>query len=158
MEINIWQVLFQVINFGVILFVLNKILYKPVLKLLDDRAKKINEGQAMAEKNLKEAAELDKVRKTELAKVRKEASAIISKAEEEAAGKAHALLAESRQKAKEEAAKIVASGTKELENSRKSLDKEAAQLGLAMVTKALEKTLSAKEVDGITSGLLKAMK
>jgi len=78
MEINIWQVLFQVINFGVILFVLNKILYKPVLKLLDDRAKKINEGQAMAEKNLKEAAELDKVRKTELAKVRKEASAIIS--------------------------------------------------------------------------------
>ena len=57
MEINLYQVLFQIFNFGVVMYLLNKVLYKPVLKMLDERAKKINEGMALADKNLKAAEE-----------------------------------------------------------------------------------------------------
>lgn len=114
MEINIWQVLFQAVNFGVILFVLNKVLYKPVMKMLDDRAKKINEGMAAAEKNLKEAGEIEKLKKAEVAKARKDAAAIIRQAEVEAKKAADSILEASKKKAKDEAERIVKNAESEI--------------------------------------------
>jgi len=34
----------QLINFGLLIFLLNKFLYKPLIKMLDDRKKKIAEA------------------------------------------------------------------------------------------------------------------
>ena len=86
MEINIYQILFQILNFGVVMYLLNKVLYKPVMKMLDDRAKKINEGMSQAEKNLKAGEEIEKTKKAEVSKARKEASSIIAAAEVDANG------------------------------------------------------------------------
>lgn len=158
MEINFYQVLFQALNFGVILWVLTKYLYKPVLKLLDDRAAKINEGMAAAERNLKASDEAEKTKKSELAKARKESAALISKAESEARAKADTILAEARRKAKEESTKILADAQKEVAGSKAKLEKEAATLGAAMVKAALAKSLSTKEIESITSSMLKSLK
>ena len=57
-----WKLfLAQVVNFSVILIVLRKFAYKPILKMLSDRREKIEEGIKMAdqaEKNLKESDEM----------------------------------------------------------------------------------------------------
>jgi len=158
MEINIWQIAFQILNFGLVMFLLNKVLYKPVMKMLDDRAKKINEGMAAAEKNLKANDEIEKTKKTEASKARKEASTIISKAESDAKIKADGIVADARRKAKEEATKIVADAQKELDSSHAKLEKEAVSLAGALAKKALEKSLSSKEIEAITAGMLKANK
>jgi F-type H+-transporting ATPase subunit b len=156
MEINFLQVLFQVVNFGVILFLLNKILYKPVLKLLDDRAKKINDGMAMAEKNIKEAGETEKLKKAELAKARKEANAIIVLAEKDAKAKADSIIREARAKAKAEAVTILDQANKEVEHNQAKRAKQMGVLATKQLESALGKTLTAKEIDAITVAMLKA--
>ena len=158
MEINIWQVLFQAVNFGVILFVLNKVLYKPVMKMLDDRAKKINEGMAAAEKNLKEAGEIEKLKKAEVAKARKEAAAILRQAEVEAKKAADSILEASKKKAKDEAERIVKNAESEVVAAKKAMEGQAVELALAMAKKALTESLTTAEAEKITKGMLKELK
>lgn len=158
MEINIWQILFQIFNFGLVMFLLNKVLYKPVMKMLDDRAKKINEGMSQAEKNLKAGEELEKMKKLELTKARKEAAAIMSKAEADARVKADTLIGEAKKKAKDEAAKLLDNANKEIESNHAKLEKKAVELALAMTKATLANSLSSKDVETITTGMLKAIK
>ena len=158
MEINIWQVLFQAVNFGVILFVLNKVLYKPVMKMLDDRAKKINDGMAAAEKNLKEAGEIEKLKKAEVAKARKDAAAIIRQAEVEAKKAADSILEASKKKAKDEAERIVKNAESEIAAAKKAMEGQAVELALAMAKKALAAALTAAETEKITKAMLKELK
>lgn len=154
MEINIWQVLFQIVNFGVILFVLNKVLYKPILKLLDDRAKKINDGMALADKNIKAAEETEKTKKEEIAKARKEAAAIIRDAESDAK-KAAALVMENAQaKAKAEAERIVKNAQADVASSKKSMEAQTVELAVAMAHKVLESTLTSADSQKITKVML----
>ena len=154
MEINGWQILFQALNFGVILFVLNKFLYKPILDVLDKREQKINEGLRSAEKSSQAAQNADKERKEIIAKARKEALAIQKEAEREAKSKADAILVQARQTAKTEAERIRESAEAEKAQTLKKLDQEAAKLAVAMAKKALASALSAKEVEAITQKLV----
>ena len=155
MEINVYQILFQIFNFGVVMYLLNRVLYKPVMKLLDDRAKKINEGMSQAEKNLKAGEEIEKTKKAELAKARKEANALIATAEADARRKADEIIKKAHDKAKEDVAKLTASAEKELAQSKARLEKETVSLAGALAKKALEGALSAKEIEAITSKLIK---
>ena len=158
MQINIWQVLFQTFNFGLILYVLTKYLYKPLMKLLDDRAKKINEGLAAAEKNLKAASESEKIVKAELGKAKKTAATILADAEKEAKIKGAEIVEQARVKAKAEADKIRADIAGEQAELDKQIEKKAAVLATAMVKKALAETLTAKDSEKITSAIIAKLK
>ena len=158
MQINIWQVLFQAFNFGLILYVLTKYLYKPLMKLLDDRAKKINEGLAAAEKNLKAASESEKIVKAELGKAKKTAATILADAEKEAKIKGGEIVEQARVKAKAEADKIRADIAGEQAELDKQIEKKAAVLATAMVKKALAETLTAKDSEKITSAIIAKLK
>ena len=46
--------MFQLINFGVLVFVLNRFLYQPILKIIELRNKKIEDSIKAAEETLKE--------------------------------------------------------------------------------------------------------
>ena len=156
MEINIYQVLFQIFNFGVVMYLLNKVLYKPVLKMLDERSKKINEGMALADKNIKAAEESEKSKKAEIAKARKEAGVIIATAEKEAKAKADKIISEAKAKAKAEAAAMLDSATKEIESNKTKAEKAIATLAIKQAQSALGSSLTAKEIDAITTSMLKA--
>lgn len=155
MEINIYQILFQIFNFGVVMYILNRVLYKPVMKMLDDRAKKINEGMSQAEKNLKAGEEIEKTKKAEISKARKEANTIIAAAEVDAKKKADEIIKKAHEKAKEEVANMTKAAEKEIENAKAKLQKEATILAAAMAKKALEGALTAKEVETVTAKMLK---
>ncbi len=69
-----WKLLLiQAVNFGVVLFVLERFLYRPVIKMIDERKEKIEQGVKNAE-----AASF------ELQKAETKAHELISKAEMEA--------------------------------------------------------------------------
>jgi len=90
-----WQLLLvQAFNFGFLLFVLWYFLYTPILKLIDDRQKKIAEGVRTAE-----AAERT------LADAKEESDGIVGDAAREAEG----LVAAARVRADERGADIVKS-------------------------------------------------
>src|SRR3989338_2422096 len=80
-----WKILIaQLINFGILAYILNRFLYKPIIKLLDDRRLQIEHNKSSAllvEKKLKEA---DEERKNMIAGARHESEKIIKKAESSA--------------------------------------------------------------------------
>lgn len=77
MQINFVQILFQIINFTILLVLLRKYLYRPILKILEQRARKIHEGLEAAEKSIQEREKLEMEKKKILVGAEKTASEIL---------------------------------------------------------------------------------
>jgi F-type H+-transporting ATPase subunit b len=132
----------QLVNFGILLFLLWKFGYKPMFKMLDDRKNKIEAGlenAARAEIRLKEISEEEK---KVLVEAKKEAAKILDEA--------RAMAEESRKrnidKTKEEIGQLI---NQEKENMRqekaeilKSINREVADLVIATVEKVIEEKMS----------------
>jgi F-type H+-transporting ATPase subunit b len=94
-----WKLfLAQIINFGLVVLVLWKWVYKPLLKILNERSRKI-------EKSLKEAQEIEKrlastksEQESLLAETRQEAEILLAKAEKEAVENKNKLVQETEEK------------------------------------------------------------
>jgi len=63
MEIRWYQLLFQIVNFGILIFLLNRFLYRPILKIVEDRNKKIEDSLKAAEATLKEKEKINELKK-----------------------------------------------------------------------------------------------
>ncbi len=70
----------QIVNFLILLWILNRFLYKPILKLFKDRSSKIEEGIKTAENLKKQAADAEERHKQYLDEAKKEAHRIIEHA------------------------------------------------------------------------------
>jgi F-type H+-transporting ATPase subunit b len=135
-------VLVSILNFLVILFLLRRYLWGPILTVLANRAQKIREGLAMAEEARAERERLTAEVERRLAEARREAQAIaerMTKAAEAAAG-------EIRMEAKKEADRIRERGREE---AKQLHDQALAQLRAelaGMVVLAASRVLG-REVD-----------
>jgi F-type H+-transporting ATPase subunit b len=135
-------VLVSILNFLVILFLLRRYLWGPILTVLANRAEKIREGLAMAEEARAERERLTAEVERRLAEARREAQAIaerMTKAAEAAAG-------EIRMEAKKEADRIRERGREE---AKQLHDQALAQLRAelaGMVVLAASRVLG-REVD-----------
>ena len=74
----------QLINFGIVMFVLWRFAYKPVLEMLDNRRQKIAEGMDNAEKIKAELAEAQAERDKVMAEANQRAEKLIADAKEAA--------------------------------------------------------------------------
>ena len=138
-----WRLLLaQMINFGILVFVLTKFLYRPMLKLLDERRQKIAEGLAQAEEAAKARRETEEWRKLEEQKLRQEADRILA----EAKTQGEALQENITAKAFEEANRIREQTRKDLERERQRVfqeaQKELAGLAIFAAEKVLERSMS----------------
>jgi F-type H+-transporting ATPase subunit b len=95
----------QVLNFGVLLFVLNKILYKPLIKMLDDRKSKIEEALANNQKIEEKLSEITEKEKTILKKAQKKAEEESEKLMELAQEEKKKIIEEARAQADKESQK-----------------------------------------------------
>lgn len=76
-----WQLLFiQVVNFAVLLGLLTYLLYKPILKVIDERQKKIAEGVKTAEAAERQLAEAKEVSEGIKGSATREAEAMVAAA------------------------------------------------------------------------------
>ena len=151
MEIDIKQVLLQLLNFGILVALFSKFAFKPILKILDARAKKITDGQLAAEKSLKEAAQLEKKQADRLAQASKEAAAIIADAKSESKKLGLELIAEAKAVAATELVKQKDAFHKELENDELALKNRLAQLVVETTKAVLADTLKAGDLKAITA-------
>ncbi|MBI3956858.1 MAG: F0F1 ATP synthase subunit B [Candidatus Kerfeldbacteria bacterium] len=82
-----WRLIIaQVVNFGILVFVLRRFAYKPLLKTLADRRTKIAKSLADAKELSERVARGEEEHKERLAQAQAEASQIIAAAREQAAG------------------------------------------------------------------------
>src|SRR5438445_10360027 len=82
---NPWLFLSQVISFVIVALLLRRFAYKPILAVLEERRRRIEEGQLNAEKIKKELAEAEKRYQEILAKADADAQNMIDEARKSAA-------------------------------------------------------------------------
>ncbi len=83
--INLPQLVAQVVNFVVLLLILRLTLYKPILRMLDQRRERISEGLGAAEKARAEASDAQARIEEQLAEARGQGQEIVANAQQVAA-------------------------------------------------------------------------
>jgi F-type H+-transporting ATPase subunit b len=143
--VNLNATLFaQLIVFFILAWFTMKFVWPPIMKALDERAQKIADGLAAADKAKTDLAHAEKKATEELRKARESASEFRSGAEkqaalllEEARGEATRIVTAAREAAEGEAA--VAS-----QRAKESLRDQVAQLAVAGAEKILRKEINAE--------------
>ena len=80
--INLPQLIAQIVNFTILLIVLRLVAYKPIMRMLDDRKKRISEGLNAAEIARAEAAEAQVNVEALLEQARKEGQDVVANAQQ----------------------------------------------------------------------------
>lgn len=138
--LNVKILLAQLVNFAVILFVLYKFAYNPILKMLDERRDKIEEGIKNAEDAEAKLAKIEMQQKEALADARKEAQKIIAAAEDVAKKNKEDILNEAKKQSQE----ILAKAEKNIEQEKNKMMEDAKKELSELVSLATEKVVGEK--------------
>ena len=133
----------QWIPFAVLVFVTMRFIWPPITKALDERAAKIREGLAAADKAKAELATANKAADEQRAIARNETTKLLADAEKRAA----AIVDEAKKRAEEEGAKIVAAAKAEAEQqatrAREALREQVAVLAVKGAEQILQREVNA---------------
>ena len=146
LNISPWNLLFVVINLLVLLILMKKFLYKPVLGVIAKRQELLAGQFAQAEKSQKEAQELKNQYEMYMADTKEEKSKIIKEAKIQAGIEYEKILAEADQKAKQLLEDAKKAGRSEKEKAVKDAEEEIAKLAIAGALKIVSQ-VSDKEND-----------
>ncbi len=100
MKFDIWTFLFQIINFVVLLFILRRILYKPIRSIIEKRRGLIEKTIEDAERTKQDALELKQKHQDELNTYKEQHIQMLEKAKEDAETERKRLLREAEKDAK----------------------------------------------------------
>ncbi len=143
--INPTYLAFQIINFLILAFLLHRLLYRPVLNMLEQRRERIREGQEAAERARAEAENMRQEHERQLEEARAHARRII----EDATAAAERLREESVANAQQEAERILERGQEQLRadvtQARRELRQEAAALSVAVAGKLIQESLDSEK-------------
>lgn len=135
-------IFWELISFGILLWVLYKFAFPPILEALETRERKIRDSIEQAEQNRLTAEQRLVDYEAKLSGAAQEAEAIVA----EAKAKAQRLLEENEQRLRAESERIQAETTQEIERERRKalqdIRNEAADLALTVAEKVLARSLS----------------
>lgn len=136
-----WKLLIaQIVNFLVLLFILWKFAYGPILAMLEKRQKKIEKGLKDADEAHKKLAESEERQREILKKARTEAKDIVEKARVQAEKSKSEIAVE----AKAQAEKIILNAKAEIEREKeKTIAEIKSEIG-SLVVAATEKVIGEK--------------
>ena len=141
--VDVPKLIFQIVNFLLLLYLANRFLFKPVLKLLDERSARIRKGLEDAEAAERDRQLAQAEREKALTDARNEAQALLARA----AKIAEDSRAETVAEAKAEAEKLVARAhdeiTAEREKAMSELKAQVADLALDAASKLVRAEMNA---------------
>ncbi|MAZ67722.1 ATP synthase F0 subunit B [bacterium] len=137
-----WKLLIvQAVNFGVLLLALWYFLYRPVLKMLDTRREKIEEGVKSAEKSQERLREIEGERDTVLKEATKSAEELLASSKERAQEQASQIVNDANTRAD---SILVSAEQRAQEAKEQALRESKAEIGKAAVL-AAERILKEKQ-------------
>ena len=141
-----WQLfLSQVISFVIVALLLRRFAYKPILAVLEERRRKIEEGQLNAEKIKKELAEAEKRYQEIIAKADADAQKMIDEARESAAHLSERKQQEAIAAAEQIITKAREASAIEHERTMESLKRELGRLVVDTTAKVAGKVLTPED-------------
>lgn len=142
-DINWVSLGFQVINFLLLLYLLNRLLFKPLLSRMDERAEKIREGLENAEAAARDRELARAEREAAVTEARKEAADMLARANKIAEDTRNEILSDARTEAERVTAKARDEITAEKERAMAELRGQVADLALAAAGKLVRSEMDA---------------
>ena len=144
----------QIVVFAILVWFTMKFVWPPITKALDDRAKKVADGLAAADKAKLELQSANKRVEEQLVQSRNETAKLLADAEK----RAQAIVDEAKRRAEDEGAKIVAAAKAEAQQqsiqAREALRSQVA----ALAVKGAEQILKREVNAGVHAELLTRLK
>lgn len=147
----------QLVNFLLVLLVLWKFAYKPILKALDEREKKIAKSVLDAELVTKRLQDAEKEKAEILRLAREEADAFARKSLEDTQARKTEMVAA----AKQEVERVIAHGkaqlTEEHDAMMVAMRKEIVEIAIAAATKVLGESITEKKSQSLAEEVVRKM-
>lgn len=135
-------IFWEVVSFGVLLFLLYKFAFPGILSVLEERERKIKDSLDQAERHRSEAERKLKEYEAKLGAASKEAEGILAQAKE----RAQRLMEENEQRLTAEAERIKGDATREIEHERRKavqdIRNQTTDLALLVAEKIVERSLT----------------
>lgn len=137
-----WKLMIaQLINFAIIFVIFKAFVYKPILRLLDERKKKIEDGLSFADKAKAELENIEVLKSDEVKKAQQEGLSIVKAAEQSALKTRDEIVAGGEA----EKQKLLATGKALLSEQKSRMEKGVYDQAVALVEVALGKVLGKTE-------------
>lgn len=135
------QFLWQLAAFIILLVILWRFLYRPILRVLDERANRVRNSMETAERVQREMAEMEERSREALEDARRQAQVIISQAQQAA----NNIQVNAQESAREQANQIVASAQDEIDKARvnamEDLRRQVADLAISAASRVVRREL-----------------
>ncbi|MGN0159011.1 MAG: F0F1 ATP synthase subunit B [Brotaphodocola sp.] len=155
LNVNPWNLLFVVINLLVLLGLMKKFLYQPVLNVIEKRQEMIESQFAQAAAANEEAKKLKLQYESCLADAKTEYAGIVKDAKVQAGEEYDKILADAEKKAKDLIEEAKGIGQKEKEKVLKEADAQIAKLAVEAASKIVAKASDEKQNYAIYEEFLK---
>lgn len=147
--------LFSLIMFIILLLLLRKFAWGPIMNMMKQREEHIANEIDTAEKNRKEAEKYLQQQKEEIERARKEAQQIIETARKTSEVQGEEILSSARAEAERVKADALAEIEREKEMAIKELREQVGTLSVMIATKIIEKELDEKEQEKLIEEYVK---
>jgi F-type H+-transporting ATPase subunit b len=133
-----WKLLFsQTINFGIVLIILRIFVYKPLLKILTERRKKIEEGLVKAKEANERLLKIENIKLEKIKEAEENAMLLIQEGKE----KAKQIEVEILEKAREKQEEILRQADLIIADKAKKAEQEVYNKAKELIYKVIEKTI-----------------
>ena len=147
----------QIVNFLILVGILTKFAYKPLMKDLEDRQKKIADSIDSAERERQEAQQLKLNYQQQLSDARAEAQAIVEKAEKLAEETKEQILKEARLESARILKNVQSEVARERELALAQIKGEVVMLSMAAAAKIIDKNLDAETNANLVSNFIEQL-
>lgn len=139
------------------MFLLNRFLYRPILKIIEQRNKKIEDAIKAAEENLKEKAKIEEIKKQAVVEAEKEAVKVLEAAKKQAGFEGKQMIDEAREAADAEMEKKMQLLSGKLSEQEEAITKRVANLVVQTTKQVLKDSLSDKDQKAIIDKQIKKL-
>ena len=128
--VDLWKLGFQVLNFLLLIYLLNRFLFKRVMALIDERQARISQGLKDAEQAARDRELARAEREAAMDEARRESQAMIARATKIAEDSRNEIVAEAREQAERATERARAEITAEKERAMAEIRAQVADLAL----------------------------
>ena len=152
--LNLPMLIAQIVGFLVLLYILSKLLYRPLLKVMDERADRIKESLEAAERAKEQAAASQEQMQEDIRKAREEGQQMIAQARDVAARFRDEEMAKAKDEIAAERTKAEADIQRERDAAIEDLRQEFAGLAISAAERVVERSLSESDHRSIIDRVL----
>lgn len=153
-SVNIWQILVSLLNLVVLFLLFRRFLFRPVLKVLDERKADIDSDYDKAREAREEAENSRKQYESAIGKAEEDAAKIMADAAKNAERRGNELISEAREKAGEIRKQAENDAVLEKKRAEEDIRREIAQVSEQLASKLLGREVKAQDHQNMIDSFL----